>query len=141
MIYTNRKQRPKKFEYTSQDLADLINNVITAGRIRQLARGFRTGDPRLGWLEFRAYCPDNGALAFPFPRKHKFTQDDVARVEEFIMNAREHDLNYTIKIDRWYCPKDIVQIIRRCKRLNRMFVNGELPRITEMISDLQGAAA
>lgn len=129
MIFTNVEQRPKRCEFTSQQVHDMIEGVLTTGRIRQICRGYRTDEPHIGWCQFRVCVPDDGEFQFPFPAGHQYSPEDVDRVEEFIENARKTDRRYTLKEDRWYSWNDIMQLIKRSKRLTGMYRRGELPKI------------
>jgi hypothetical protein len=133
MIFTNRNQRSKRYIYTAQDVVDLIDNVLTTGRIRQISRGFRTGEPPIGWSQFRACCPTDGEFQFPFPADHKYSEADVDRVIEFIDNARKTNREYTVKFDRWYSESDIAEIVRRSKKLIKCLAEGTLPRLKEIV--------
>lgn len=107
----------------------MIEGVLTTGRIRQLCRGYRTGDPDIGWCQFRANVPDDGEFAYPFSAEHQYSAADVDAVENFFNLARSEDRRYTLKIDRWYSWDDVMQLIKRSKRLSRMWKDGELPKV------------
>ena len=129
MIHTNRDQRPKKYELQTADVADVIGSIVNDSRIRQVSRGYgNSGDP-IGWMQFKVKVPPDGKYQFPFPPGHKYSQEDVVRVVEFIDTVRSGphpDLRYTLKLDRWYCRADIPEVIKRCKKLVKKQTEGEI---------------
>lgn len=128
VIHTNRDQRPAKYSLEATDVADKIGNGITKGRVRQIGRGFNNCGPPLGWMQFKLTAPDDGKFQFPFAAGHKYSQEDVARVVEFVENCRAAgDLRYALKLNRWYCEKDLVEITNRSKRLLKNANGGVMP--------------
>ena len=133
MIYTNREQRPEHSRFASQDVSDLIDNVLTPGRIRQIARGFPNGDSTIGWSQFSCVWPDDGVFQFPFPIGHVYDDADVERVEEFVRRCHAEDPRYKVKMDRWYSQNDILSLVKRSKRLTKLLRNGQLPKVRELM--------
>lgn len=129
VIHTNRDQRPKKYSLQSADVADMIGSNVNDSRVRQVARGYGNSGEPIGWMQFKVRLPADGKFQFPFPVDHKYSQDDVRLVVEFIENVRSGlnaDLRYTIKLDRWYCEADVAEVISRCKKLVKKTKEGEI---------------
>lgn len=124
MIFTNRDQRPKQYQYEAADIADMIGSAVTAGRIRQVARGYMDCGEPIGWLQFKVVAPDGGEYQFPFRHDHKYSQEDVLRVCEWVENCRKTDLRYKIKTDRWYSVGDLNKIVERSKKLKKKMSEG-----------------
>ena len=126
MIYTNRNQRPKKYSLEAADVADRIGHTVNKSRVRQIARGYKREGPQIGWLQFKVVCPLDGKYQFPFNENHKYSQEDVAAVVEWIEGVRLRDQRYTIKLNRWYCQGDVQKIVNNSKRLVKKVKTGEL---------------
>lgn len=126
MIYTNRDQRPLKFSLEANDVMDRIGAEITKGRVRQIGRGYGSGDAAIGWLQFKAELPNDGEFQFPFKQNHVYSEKDVKRAIEFMNNCKEKDDRYKIKLHRWYSEEDLEVVIQRSKKLKKKTGNGEL---------------
>ena len=126
VIYTNRDQRPKKYSLEAADVADRIGSTLTKGRVRQIARGYKREGPQIGWIQFKVVCPVDGKHQFPFNQNHKYSQDDVATVVEWIEKVHLKDQRYTLKLNRWYCEADIPKVVEHSKRLTKKIAAGEL---------------
>jgi len=126
MVITNRDQRPKRYTYEAVDIEDMIGNVVTSGRIRQLARGHAGCGKPIGWMQFKAVVPDDGKFQLPFPVNHVYSAADVAKLKEFIDKCALTDRRYTIKMNRWYCQGDIPELIKRSKRLTKTSAAGDV---------------
>ncbi len=134
MVITNRDQRPKRYTYEAVDIEDMIGNVVTSGRIRQLARGHAGCGKSIGWMQFKAVIPDDGKFQLPFPVNHKYTPEDIQELKEFIDNCALTDRRYTIKLNRWYCQNDIPELIKRSKRLKKQDSAGEVKKSSTQVS-------
>lgn len=134
MIVTNRDQRPAGSIYTAQQVSDLIDNVLTSGRVRQLARGYQTDEIAIGWSQFVCTIPDDAGTDFPFPEDHVYSNEDIDLVEEFIAQLKKNDVRFKIKVDRWYSVTDVQSLVQRSKRLLKLFRSGKLPKVTALFA-------
>lgn len=132
MIVTNRDQRPSECIYTAQQVFDLIDGALTTGRIRQMARGYLTGESGLGWEQFACTIPDDGVFLLPFPAEHIYSYDDTRVLDEFVAECSEQDSRYKLRLDRWYSIADIQALITRSERLSKLLRAGKLPKISNI---------